>query len=240
MRVWIFSAALAVAALGGLPTATFAASTPTPTSRPQGSPSPTVAPTLAKPPPSTSTTTPTRVPSTSTPTNAPTATAQPTMAPTAAPTVKPAAPATPVPAVQAVPSPAPSVVATVASGTGAIHGEAFVDANANGEFDSSEVAFTQVDIALSASNGTLRTTRTNEDGMFAFDGVVPGKYRVMVAVPVDYVATTDAGVDVDVEVDAQIDGVHFGLISMEAAGLKPTVTLDQGEMDDEQIIALAS
>jgi hypothetical protein len=244
MRVWMFSAALAVAALGGQPTATFAASTPTPTPRAQASPSATAAPTQAKPPPLTSTATPTRVPPTSTPTSAPTATLKPTTAPTVAPTVKPAVPATPVPAAPAVPSPAaspsPSVVATIASGTGAIHGEAFVDANANGELDASEVAFTQVDIALSAANGALRTTRTNEDGTFAFDGVVPGKYRVMVAVPVDYVTTTDVGVDVDVESDAQIDGVHFGLISMDAAGLRPSVAADQGEMDDEQIIALAS
>ena len=54
----------------------------------------------------------------------------------------------------------------------------------------------------------------------------------MVAVPVDYVTTTDPGVDLDVEPDAQIDAVRFGLISMEAAGLKPPIAAarDRGDL----------
>jgi hypothetical protein len=141
------------------------------------------------------------------------------------------------------PTTQPTAVTLATIGTGAVHGEAFLDANANGEFDSADAAFAQVDITLSTANGMARTTRTNEDGTFAFDGVAPGAYRVIVAVPIDYVTTTDTGVDVEVESNVQIDGVRFGLISMQAAGLKPQTAADQpdqAEMDDEQIIALAS
>jgi hypothetical protein len=256
MRVWIVSAALAVAALGGLPTATFAAATQTPTPRAQASPSATITPTLAKP---TLTATPTRAVATSSPTPRPTATVQPTptaraAAPAAvvgqapAPPPRPVAPpanppaitspaATPPPTIPPTPSVAPTQPPSTLppAARGAIHGQTFVDTDANGQLGSADGAFVGIDISLSSANGLARTTRSGEDGTFAFDGLAPGDYRVTLAVPNDFVPTTDAGQDVVVEPDTEVDGIVFGLISMQAAGLKPAA-----DMDDEQIIALAS
>ncbi|HEV7663306.1 MAG TPA: SdrD B-like domain-containing protein [Chloroflexota bacterium] len=166
---------------------------------------------------------------------------------TAAPTGT--AQATVVPSAIAGGSPTPSPdqpVALVAAppGSGAIHGAAFFDADANGERSASEPTLSQVDITLSAPGGGLvRTVRTGDDGSFTFTNLAQGTYRLTVAVPIDYVPTTDTGQDVEVEQDTQTDGILFGLISLQAAGLKPDGTPEQdpnAQSDDEQIIALAS
>jgi hypothetical protein len=138
------------------------------------------------------------------------------------------------------PSP-PAGLAPSQTGAGAVRGVAFFDADANGERADSKPGLAQVDITLSSANGLTRTTRTADDGAFAFEGLAAGDYRVTVAVPVDFVPTTDAGQDVTVTQGADADGVLFGLISAQAAGLKPDPTaLSADGSDDEQIIALAS
>ncbi|HEY0583399.1 MAG TPA: SdrD B-like domain-containing protein, partial [Chloroflexota bacterium] len=155
-----------------------------------------------------------------TPATAPTAATAPTVSPTAAPASPTAQPA-----------------------AGAIRGFAFFDADANGERAPSEPTLSQIDITLSsAASAVARTIRTADDGTFAFEGLAPGTYRLTVAVPIDYVPTTDAGQDVEVAADAETDGVFFGLLSMQAAGLKPDpdATDPNAQSENEQIIALAS
>jgi hypothetical protein len=132
------------------------------------------------------------------------------------------------------------VLAGVPAGAGSIRGTAFSDADANGQLNEGDSAFAQLDVSLSTANTVLRSTRTADDGTFAFEGVAPGQYRVSVAVPLDHVSTTDAGVDVDLEPGADVSDLRFGIISAQAAGLVPGTDALDAESDDEQIIALAS
>jgi hypothetical protein len=68
----------------------------------------------------------------------------------------------------------------------------------------------------------------------------PGPYHLAITLPADYVATTDAGMDVDVADGADTPDFAFGLITREAAGLPPDGLGPDAASDDEQIIALAS
>lgn len=136
------------------------------------------------------------------------------------------------------------MVSAAASGS-VLSGHVFVDADANGVRDDGEIGVAQVDVTLTYANGLTRTVRTADDGTFVFPGLAPDLYRVTMAVPAQYVATTDPGSDVDVVQDADTSEVLFGLISLQAAGLNPdgtpdTSAADQAAADDEQMIALAS
>src|SRR6266849_6468106 len=206
---WVLGVLTAIAVLAGLPTAAFAAPTATPvaTSAPKAKASPTATASA------TPTATPTRVPPTATavpPT--PTSVLQVTATPTAVPpgTVSIVATARPT-----------SSSSTAVAGTGVVHGQAFVDANADGALQDSEVGLAHVDVKLTLSNGLSRSATTDEHGAFDFEGLSPGMYRVSVTVPSDYVATTDQGQDVEVVPDAEIADVVFGLLSLPAAGLNP-------------------
>jgi hypothetical protein len=131
--------------------------------------------------------------------------------------------------------------------TGAIHGKAFFDVNANGQPDDTSAGLARFDIKVAVANGLSRSATTDDNGEFAFQGLVPGTYRVSITVPSEYLATTDAGQDVEVVQGTATAEVVFGLISMQAAGLNPDGTRIAAELiatepgaDDEQIIALAS
>ena len=243
MRAWILFALVAGAALGGLPTAAFAAPTPSPTStsapKTVASPTPTATATHVAP-----TATPTRVPPTATAVPAPpTPTAAP---PTPVATVTPVAAAPAATASPATPAPTSSTSSVTPGGNGAIHGEAFIDADADGQVGDSEVGLARVEVKLNFANGLSRSATTDDTGAFAFEGLAPGTYRVTVTVPNEYVTTTDPGEDVDVVAGSDTPDVLFGLISMQAAGLNPdgSAIADPNAVDpnadDEQIIALAS
>jgi hypothetical protein len=121
----------------------------------------------------------------------------------------------------------------------------FVDLDANGARDDGEPGVAQVDITLTFANGATRVARSADDGTFSFGGLAPDTYRITMTVPGEYVATTDAGADVEVVQDTPPSAVLFGLLSNQAAGLNPdgtpdTTAADQAAADDEQIIALAS
>src|SRR5947209_13442985 len=251
MRAWILSAALAAAVMGGLPTSTFAAPTPTPKAEPsptqtKGKPAPTA---VLPSPTATASPTPKPAPPTATPVP-PTATATPpppTATATSVPTraASPTAPAATQTPVAATPSPSPAATATsgasTSTGTGTLRGRTFVDANADGQFADGETGLGQVSVKLTYANGLTRTAATDDAGSFSFDALVPGPYQVSVAVPVNYVATTDAAQDIEVVQDVDTEDVRFGLISTEAAGLTPDASgPDATGSEDEQIIALAS
>jgi hypothetical protein len=172
-------------------------------------------------------------PATATATSAPTRAASPTA---------PAATATPV---AVTPSPSTAATATsgasTSTGTGTLRGRTFVDANADGQFADGEAGLGQVSIKLTYANGLTRTAATDDAGAFSFDALSPGPYQVSVAVPMNYVATTDAAQDIEIVQDVDAEDVRFGLISTEAAGLTPDASGPEATgSDDEQIIALAS
>jgi hypothetical protein len=146
----------------------------------------------------------------------------------------------------ASPAAAGSPVAGLAPGTGSVHGQAFIDADADGLLEDSEAGLAHVEVRLIPANGLSRSATTDEYGVFTFEGLAPGTYRVSVTVPTEYVLTTDSGQDVEIVQDAETADVLFGLLSMQAAGLNPdgTAAVDPNALDpnadDEQIIALAS
>jgi hypothetical protein len=127
-----------------------------------------------------------------------------------------------------------------ATGIASLHGTAFVDGNADGQFEDGEEVLMNVEIVLTFANGLSRTAHTDATGAFTFDGLPSGTYRVAVTVPHDYIPTTDAGADIDVTEGADAADVLFGLITNEAAGLSPDSGGPDATGDDEQIIALAS
>src|SRR5581483_7290112 len=125
---------------------------------------------------------------------APTPTVAPSPARSAA-VASPSAPPTAAPPATPVPTSAPSVALT---GSGSVHGTAFVDSNADGQLTPSEQRLTNVQLTLTFANGLARTTLSDETGHFSFDGLAAGLYHVALTIPQDYVPTTDAGADVEV------------------------------------------
>ncbi|MBV9578711.1 MAG: C39 family peptidase, partial [Chloroflexi bacterium] len=97
-----------------------------------------------------------------------------------------------------------------------------------------------VELVLLFADGLTRTTHSDANGDFHFEGLKPGTYHVEVTAPTDYVPTTDAGQDVDVADGVDTPYVTFGLITREAAGLPPNGDAQEAASDDEQIVALAS
>jgi hypothetical protein len=257
MRAWFLCAALVVAVLNGLPATAFAAPTPTPKTQPASTPktqaqttqapqSQTQATQSATQAPQAPTQTPksggsskngpptaTPLPPTQTPTLVPTATATPPPA-TATATSAPTSTATPLAAAR--PAASPSAL----TGTGAIHGTAFGDSNADGQISDGEAGVGQVSVTLTFANGLSRTVQTDDSGAFEFDGLAPGAYRVSMDVPAGYVATTDAGQDLGLTQAGDTLEVSFGVITAEAAGLNPDGSALDASTDDDQIIALAS
>jgi Peptidase_C39 like family/SdrD B-like domain len=125
--------------------------------------------------------------------------------------------------------------------TNSVHGTTFVDDNASGQLTESKQRLANVEMVLTFANGLSRTTHSDTNGAFHFDGLQPGMYHVGLTLPGDYVSTTDSGQDVEVVDGADTRDVVFGLISRQAAGLPPDGSdPDVAASDDEQIIALAS
>ena len=114
-----------------------------------------------------------------------------------------------------------AVSTSTSTGTGTLRGRTFVDANADGQFADGEAGLGQVSVKLTYANGLTRTATSDDAGAFSFDALAPGPYQVSVAVPMNYVATTDAAQDIEVVQDVDAEDVRFGLISTEAAGLTP-------------------
>ena len=130
------------------------------------------------------------------------------------------------------PTPAPRTVSgprARAAGTGVIHGSAFFDTDANGVLDTSEAGLSPTSRSPWARRAAWRgPSLTDDDGAFTFDGLAPGTYHVSMTVPSDYVATTDAGQDVDVVRRRDPADVLFGLLSRR--GRRPRTPTADAEM----------
>jgi hypothetical protein len=167
--------------------------------------------------------------------------------------------ATPVPvsAAVVVPTRAPTVVAPAApakratpSGAGGVHGFVYYDANADGEVADEEAGMADVEITLLAQSGSQRTTRTDVNGAYGFDGLAPGTYHISVALPTDTVGTTDAGQDIVVGPGQPTDDVAFGLVVPPEDVLRamhglppadePTEEAPPEDATDEQVMALSA
>ncbi len=75
-------------------------------------------------------------------------------------------------------------------------GRVFIDLNGNAVFDSNDQPQANTTVTLLSPDGTqtLATTRTDSNGMYAFNNLTAGRYRVTHVVPGGYVRTTDDSV----------------------------------------------
>jgi DNA-directed RNA polymerase specialized sigma24 family protein len=131
----------------------------------------------------------------------PTATPLPTLTPipaslTPLPTAGPTDTATPLPltATPATPSATPTTPAPTATATQcpvAITGYVFRDLNGNGVFDAGESGFSGVTVTLlNSSGGVISTALSDAFGAYQFFGLPFGTYRVQIAPPSGWYATT--------------------------------------------------
>src|SRR5262249_49786196 len=123
--------------------------------------------------------------------------------------------------------------------------------NTDGEIADDENGLDNVEVVLTSSNGSKRTTHTDPSGAFAFGGLGPGSYRIEVTLPNDEVGTTDIGQDVSIAAGQETPDVAFGLSAPppeilaamrgETAEPPPTAEPDaSAEENDEQVIALSA
>ncbi len=189
MRAWIpaLSLTFALALTSGPALAAPAGATPPPAS------SPAVA--VASPTPA--------------PTRTPTPAPSPATAPTAAP-ARTAPPTPPLPAARSTPaaSPAPRPTSGPAD---SILGFVFLDADADREPGADEEGVADVEVRLTDSHDRTKRTRTSQFGVYRFDHLLPGDYRLAIATPGGRVVTSDA------EREVHLDGkdspaINFGLL----------------------------
>ena len=83
-----------------------------------------------------------------------------------------------------------TVTLTAAIACSSIGNFVFSDANSNGKQDSGETGINGVTVnLLNTSNAVLATTTTNSSGIYAFNNLVAGTYRVQFITPAGYTAT---------------------------------------------------
>lgn len=155
-------------------------------------------PSAASPSP---TPTPTPTPS-PTPSPTPTPTPSPTPSPTPTPTPSPTPTPTPSPTPTPGPTPTPTPIPRVPF-NGTIKGMVFDDRNADGKKNRGDAAFASQTVFLDAnSNGVLDTGETTAttlpNGSYTFTGVDVGFYRVSIAAPDGWHATTAGHYDVNI------------------------------------------
>ncbi|WP_159639271.1 MucBP domain-containing protein [Erysipelothrix anatis] len=71
-----------------------------------------------------------------------------------------------------------------------IDGYAFHDLDRDGYHDDVETVMAGVDLELLANDTVIATTRTSENGYYAFPNVDPGTYQIRVKIPANYAVTT--------------------------------------------------
>src|SRR5205823_10069838 len=82
--------------------------------------------------------------------------------------------ASPVPTSSASPAAPTPTASPTRTDTGAVHGTAFVDADANGQLDDPEAGLSRVDITLTFADGRTLIASTDDSGAFAFQHLPPG------------------------------------------------------------------
>ena len=93
-------------------------------------------------------------------------------------------------------------------GTSSLGDRAFLDANGNGVQDDGEPGLSGVGVSLlDAKGNVLGTTRTNDQGLYTFEGLFPGKYAVEFDAVGGYERTAAGqGGDRSLDSDADADG----------------------------------
>ena len=132
--------------------------------------------------------------------------------------------------------------------TGSLEGKIWFDANYNGKWDKDEAGLTDAVITLdSMMLGLKRTTQADERGVYSFQGLQPGDYRLEFALPEGMIFTypgasllsetaSKAGVNVSVQVDVTTSVGSVG--AMPAAGMSLLLYEDanlNGVRDDGEL-----
>jgi len=84
----------------------------------------------------------------------------------------------------------------------------WLDANTNGVQDAGEKGIADIEVILldKDKNPTGKTTKTNKDGYYSFDDLIPGSYAVKIKLPDGYVVSPKEA-DADKKKDSNIDPV---------------------------------
>lgn len=81
----------------------------------------------------------------------------------------------------------------------------WIDANRNGLQDAGEVGFAGATVRIYTEDGQpVAETQTNDEGIYNFDGLNPGRYYIEFVPPTDYLLTAQK-VGTDDEIDSDID-----------------------------------
>jgi hypothetical protein len=102
-----------------------------------------------------------------------------------------------------------------------IGGMVYEDLNGNGMYDEGEPGIAGVEVRLSSRNnprnvdtrkgsGIHRYATTDEDGMYVFEDVRAGTWRVTPKKPYGYDNTSAKWIDVDLAEGEYVDDAHFG------------------------------
>jgi len=116
----------------------------------------------------------------------------------------------------------PAQPARAADTFGSISGNVYVQAS--GSAGPSGRGLPDVEVTLSL-NGKTDSRRTGSEGTFSFGELLPGRYRVSVAIPSGYRATGDASRYVVVDSRAAVGGIDFALTPFSTPTGTPERTL---------------
>ncbi len=123
----------------------------------------------------------------------------------------PVATPTPTPTITPTPSATPTPTATP-TGTpivGRVHGQVFNDLDGNGLPDSGEPGLVGVSVLLLQNNLVIGSTTTAGNGVYHFDSLLPGQYRIEETDPPGFSSTTPNAVVVYLLAGADLE-VNFG------------------------------
>ena len=123
--------------------------------------------------------------------------------------------------------------------SGSIGDEVFNDTDGDGVRDEGEPGVPNVPVTLTlpgpdgqldTSDDTTQTTNTNDQGIYTFDNLPPGPYRVSVTPPLNLPEVTNPGgsqIERDLQPGQNLDNVDFGLRGPDGGSIGDTVFNDR-------------